>query len=387
MTKQAQVVIVGGGLLGASTAYHLALRGCRDVVVLEKEPRPASGSSARSLAGVRHQFSSPTNVALSLFSVASLQRFRDDTGVDPGLRQVGYLFLLTDEATWQQFQQNVAMQRSLGARVELLAPEEAARHVPGMVTDGLHGATFGPDDGYCDPQAIAGGYFHRAEELGVQLLLNTSATGFDVAGGRVRAVQTTAGTIACEAVVNTGGAWAGAIGALAGIEVPISPSRRNIYVTEPFAAIAGDIPLTIDMGSGFFMRSDGPGGRIHMGMSNVAEPVAFNTSVDWGWLTTVQAAGLARFPLLAQSRLAADRSWAGLYEMSPDGNPVLGRHPDLEGWVDACGFSGHGVQHAPATGMLMAEEILDGRAHTIDINELRLDRFRGAAAQREFNIV
>lgn len=385
MSETAQVVIVGAGAVGASIAYHLALRGCRDVIILEKEAQEVTGSTARSLAGFRHQFSNATNIALSRYSIQRLNHFHQEVGGHAGLRHVGYLFLVNDAATWQQFQRNVALQRSMEVRVELLTPDEAARFVPEMVTDDLLGATFGPDDGYCDPHGIAMGYLNRAREMGVRLLREAEALSFAVEGGRVRGVQTSQGHIACETLVNAAGAWSGQVAARAGIVVPVEPSRRNVYVTQPFAEIPDAIPLTIDMGSGFYMRKEGP--SLLMGLSNKAEPPGFNTTVDWGWLETVLDAGLARFPILERAGLAEQQCWAGLYEVTPDHNPILGRNPDLEGWVDACGFSGHGIQHAPATGLLIAEEILDGRAHTIAIDDLRIGRFRGAAAAVEHNIV
>lgn len=385
MATETQVVIIGAGVVGASVAYHLALRGCRDVLVLEKEDAEISGSTARSAAGVRHQFSSATNIRLSRHSIERLRAFDDEVGGHAELHQVGYLFLVNDEATWEQYRRNVALQRELGVRVELLTPEEAARFVPRLRTDDLVGATFGPDDGYVDPYGIALGYLRAAQRMGVRLKRATAVTGFDLAGGRVAGVQTSQGPIACETVVNAAGPWAGAVAALAGLRVPVLPYRRNIYMTTPFPQIPGPIPLTIDVGSGFYMRHEGA--SILMGRSNPDEPSSFSQSVDWQWLDQVLEVGLHRFPILEQAGLAEGQCWAGLYEITPDHNPILGRHPDLPGYVDASGFSGHGIMHAPATGLLIAEEVLDGRAHTIDIDELRIARLQAGKAQSEQNII
>lgn len=385
MLTRAQVVIVGAGVIGASIAYHLAIRGCRDLLIVEKEASEVSGSTARSAAGVRHQFSSRTNILLSRYSIEKLRSFDMEVGGHAELHQVGYLFLVNDAATWAQYQRNAALQRELAVRVELLSPAEVARFVPGTRSDDLVGATFGPDDGYCDPYGIAMGYLRAAQRMGARLQRATAVTGFALSGGAVTGVTTTGGPIACDVVINAAGPWAGEVAALAGLDVPVRPYRRNVYLTAPFPELPGPIPLTIDVGSGFYMRHEGA--SILMGKSNPNEPSSFNLSVDWAWLDHVLEAGLYRFPFLAKASLAERQCWAGLYEITPDHNPILGRHPDLAGYLDASGFSGHGIMHAPATGMLIAEELLDGRAHTIDIDELRISRFRGGRHHVEQNIV
>ncbi|GIV87681.1 MAG: FAD-dependent oxidoreductase [Chloroflexus sp.] len=385
MIDRAHVVIIGAGVIGASIAFHLAERGLRDVIILEREEAEISGSTARSAAGVRHQFSSRTNVLLSRYSIERLRHFEEEVGGHAELRQVGYLFLINDEATWAQYMRNVAMQRELGVRVEVLTPDEAARFIPRMRIDDLIGATFGPDDGYCDPYGIALGYLRAAQRHGVRLYRGTPAIGFHIDSGRVTAVETPAGTIGCEIVINCAGPWAGEVAALAGLDLPVRPYRRNVYMTTPFPAINAPIPLTIDVGTGFYMRREGQ--SILMGRSNPNEPSSTNTNVDWEWLEAVIEAGIYRFPILESAGLAEQQCWAGLYEITPDHNPILGRHPDLEGYIDASGFSGHGIMHAPATGLLIAEEVIDGRAHTINIDELRIDRFRRGQLASEFNVI
>lgn len=381
----AAVVVIGAGIIGASVAYHLAARGCTDVLILEKDETEVSGSSARSAAGVRHQFSTEVNVRLSLYSIERLKYFTEEIGGHAELQQVGYLFLVNDPATWAQYQHNTAMQRRLGAHVELLTPDEAARFVPQTRTGDLLGATYGPDDGYCDPHGVALGYLSRARDLGARLWRATPLTGIHITGGRVAAVETPAGRVHCEIVVNAAGPWASEIGAFAGLDIPVKPYRRNIYMTEPFLHIPGAIPLTVDVGSGFYMRKEHD--NILFGMSRPDEPPGYSIMVDWDWLDTVLEAGLARFPLLERAGLAEKLCWAGSYEITPDHMPILGRHPDLPGYVDASGFSGHGVMHAPATGLLIAEEILDGRAHTIDIDDLRITRFRDRELSGEKNVI
>lgn len=381
----AAVVIVGAGIMGASIAYHLAARGCTDVIVLEQAETEITGSTARSAAGVRHQFSSEVNIRMSIYGIERLKHFTQEIGGHAEYRRIGYLFLISDPADWAEYQRSVALQRSLGVGTELLTPDEAARFVPQMRTDDLLGATYGPDDGHVDPYGIALGYLSRARSLGVQLRRATPATGFRLAGGRVQAVETPDGPIFCDTVVNAAGSWSGAVGALAGLDIPVRPYRRCVYMTEPFAAIPGPIPLTIDVTSGFYMRKEQD--NVLFGQSNPAEPPSHNLQLDWEWFDTVLENGLARFPILERAGLAEKLCWAGSYEITPDHMPILGRHPQLPNYVDASGFSGHGIMHSPATGLLMAEEILDGRAHTLNVDELRVDRFSAQRLAYERNIV
>ena len=380
----ATVVIIGAGIVGASVAYHLTARGCTDVLILEKAKTEVSGSTARSAAGVRHQFASEVNIRLSLYSIERIKHFTEEVGGHADLKQVGYLLLVSDPRTWAQYQRNAALQRSLGVRTQLLSPAETFDILPQTRIDDLLGATFCPDDGYCDPHGIAMGYLARSRERGVRLLRSTAAIGIRKLSDRAMAVETPAGTIHCDVVVNAAGAWAGQVGALAGLEIPVKPCRRCIYLTEAFPLIPNDIPLTIDVSSGFYMRKEKH--RVLFGASNESEPPGENLAVDWDWMETVLALGVARFPVLAEAGLAYKNCWAGLYEITPDHTPILGRHPELPNYVDASGFSGHGIQHAPATGMLIAEEILDGRAHTIDIDDLRITRFRENRPPAESNI-
>ena len=383
--NHARIVIIGAGIMGASIAYHLTERGCDDIVILEQQETEVAGSTARAVAGVRHQFSTEVNIRLSQYGIERLRHFEQEVGADPGLRQVGYLFLIDNADDWATYRQSVALQQRLGVPVELLTPAEAARFVPDTNTAGLLGATYCAADGYCDPHSVAMAYLARARERGAQLRRATAATGMRVEHGQVVAVETPYGPIGCEYVVNAAGSWAGVVGRLAGLDIPVQPFRRCVYVTEPFRAITGDIPLTIDVGSGFYMRKEQQ--SVIFGMSNPDEPPGYNLQVDWDWLDSVLAAGFARFPILERAGLAEKQCWAGAYEITPDHHPILGRHPQLPNYVDASGFSGHGIMHGPATGLLIAEEILDGRAHTIDIDELRIERFLTGRAGHEHNII
>ncbi|HEU5089588.1 MAG TPA: FAD-binding oxidoreductase [Roseiflexaceae bacterium] len=385
LPNHAQVVIIGAGMMGASIAYHLSERGCSDIVILEQQEIEVAGSTARAVAGVRHQFSTEVNIRLSQYGIERLHHFGEEVGADPGFHQIGYLFLIDNADDWTTYQQSVMLQKRLGVPVELLTPEQAARFVPDTNTAGLLGATYCAADGYCDPHSIAMAYLARARERGARLLRSTPATGIRSENGSVVAVETPRGPVGCDYVVNAAGSWAGAVGALAGLDVPVQPFRRCVYVTEPFAAIQGDIPLTIDVGSGFYMRKEGQ--SVIFGLSNPDEPPGYNLQVDWDWLDSVLEAGFRRFPILERAGLAEKQCWAGAYEITPDHHPILGRHPQLPNYVDASGFSGHGIMHGPATGLLIAEEILDGRAHTINIDDLRIERFLTGRAGHERNII
>lgn len=385
MAESARVVVIGAGIIGASIAYHLAIRGCTDVVILEKEPVEVSGSTARSAAGVRHQFSSRTNILLSKYSIKRFKHFTEEVGGHAEFHQDGYVFLFNDAAQWEAYQPVIALQHELGVPVQVLTPDEAARFVPEMNTRDLVAATFCAEDGFVDPHGVAMGYLSRARELGVRLLRACPATGFTLEQELVREVQTSQGAIRCEYVVNAAGPYAGEVAALANLEIPIRPYRRNIYVTEPFPAIPRSIPLIIDVGTGAYMRKEHE--SLLLGLSRPDEPSSHTMMVDWEWLDTVLEALLHRFPILEQAGLAERQSWAGSYEITPDHLPVLGCMPGLPNWINAAGFSGHGVMHAPATGMLIAEEILDGRAHAINIDELRIERFSTANLHPELNVI
>jgi sarcosine oxidase subunit beta len=249
--------------------------------------------------------------------------------------------------------------------------------------DGLLGATYCAEDGHCDPHGIATGYLSAARRHGVELRRATPAIGIRREGRRVIAVDTPAESIACDVVVNAAGPWAAKVGSLAGIRVPVQPYRRCIYMTEAMPSVPS-FPFVIDTASGFYMRKEGD--KLLLGVTNESEPAGENLAVDWDWLETVLERGAGRFPFLADAGIVRRNCWAGLYENTPDHMPVLGRHPQLPNYIDASGFSGHGIMHSPATGMLIAEEVLDGRAHTINIDDLRITRFESEIARVEANV-
>jgi sarcosine oxidase subunit beta len=380
-----EVAIVGAGIVGASCAHHLAARGV-DVTVVERDESPASGSTGLSAAGVRVQFVEPVNVALSLESIAAYREFETTIGVDSGYRPVGYLFLVPHEG-WEEHLAGVHVQRQQGAPVEVLDLEVALERFGGFAPDGLAGATFGPIDGVVDPHSVTMGYLGVARRRGVELRLRTEVVAIERDGDDwVLTLERgdDRETLRAGHLVNAAGAWAGELGALAGLEVPVEPGRRDVWMTGPRAGRA-TTPLVVDVASGLYHRSEGE--RVLFGRSNPSQPPGFLTGIDWDFLEPTLEVALERFPWFADEELDAGASWYGYYEMTPDHNAVLGRHPDAPTWVDATGFSGHGVQQAPAVGRAIAEEIVEGRARTVDIDPLRLERFRTGARRHERHVI
>lgn len=376
------VCIIGAGIVGASCAYYLSDRGAA-VTVLERAAHAATGSTAKSAAGLRHQFSHPENVKMSLYSANVFSAFEQLTGSASGYRKVGYLFLLSP-GMLESWREQQAMQRGLGARVQRLSPDETVQQFPYLNTEGLGGSSFGPDDGTLDPHTVTHGFLAAAKRLGAVTQFTTEVLSLSYKAN-VWHIDTSQGILKADAVVNATGAFAGELGKRAGLEIPVLPYRRNIYATAPLANFPHPTPLIIDMTTGCYLRSEGE--RFIFGLSNLDEPAGDNQAVDWAWLEHTLELALPRFPFLEKVGLDQKACWAGLYEITPDHLPILGKMPGVQGFYNACGFSGHGVQHAPATGLILAEELLDGEAHTFDITDFRYERFQNSSLRIEANIV
>ncbi len=375
--RTAEVVIVGGGIIGTSLAYHLARRGCRDVVVLERE-LVGSGSTSKCNGGVRLQFSTPLSIRLSQEAVRIFETFRDEFGVDPDFRQYGYLFLITDEADLARFRDMHGLQRSLGVPVELLTPADIRQLVPPLELAGVLAGSYCPRDGFADPNAVVEGFARQARGLGIDILEGTQVTGIAVEGGRVRGVQTANGSIAARWVVNAAGPWAGEVGRLAGVDVPVQPYRRSQFITAPFDGVRDPMPLIIESGVGFSFRKEGPG--VLMGMTKPEPPGKFDDSVDWDWLPQVVEHAVRWVPALGEAQIA--RGYAGLYDLSPDRHPIMGPVPEVQGLFCCNGFSGHGFMHGPPAGRFLAEWILDGKP-SLDLSPFSIERFRGRQVAHE----
>ncbi len=377
------VVVVGAGIIGASCAFRLSEQGLK-VVILEAQETPARGSTGYSAAGVRVQFTEEVNIRISWQSIQEYRQFTELYGEDAGYKPVGYLFLVPPERAAAHLA-GVDLQTRLGAPVQVLSVAEAQKIMP-FEPDNIATVTFGAADGIVDPHRITHVYLRQARARGAVLHCDTPLLSARQSGNGW-AVETPQGLIDTTYLINCAGSWAGEVAQRAGLEVPVAPVRRMIYVTSP-TLWPHRYPLTIDVESGFYLRSEGE--RILFGRSNPAEPTGFTTGIDWNWFEETLETGLARFPWLAETGLDRQACWFGYYEVTPDHNPIIGRMPGVENWLNVAGFSGHGVQQAPAVGRLVAEEVLDGKAHSINIDSLRLERFAGGVDQsltHEQNIV
>ncbi len=380
---RADVVIIGGGVMGASTAYHLAARGCREVVLLEKQPFFGQGATGKCAGGIRYQFSTEINVRLSQASLPMLIAFEEEIGQDIDLNLCGYLFLLTSEKDVALFERNVALQRRLGVETEWLTGDEVRRRVPQLRADDVLAGTFHGGEGLCDPNGVVYGYIRAARRLSARALNNTPVIGIDTAGDRITGVRTPRGTIACETVVNAAGPWASLIGDMVRLPLPVTPLRRQMLTTTPLPEIPPDFPFVIDFARHLYFHREGEG--ILTGMSNLREKPGFDESVDEDWELDHMAHAVERLPLLEKAGRVAH--WAGLYEVTPDAHPIIGPAPQLAGYYAVTGFSGHGFMHGPIAGKLVAELILDGRTTSVDISTLAHDRFRAEELVREFNVI
>ena len=381
--KTADVVIIGGGVMGTSTAYHLALKGCPNVLLLERESFFGMQATGRCAGGIRHQFGTEINVRISLLSLPMLDRFEQELGQPIDLRYCGYLFLLTNAQDVAAFRQQVEMQQRLGAQTEWLQPEQIADIAPLVDLDGVVAGTFNAHDGLADPNSVVQGYVSGARRLGARLLNDVDVTGIRVNGGKVQGVITDQGEIATPVVVNAAGPWAGVVGEMVSVPIPVAPVRRQIAVTGPIPQVPPDFPFVIDFATGLYFHREGQG--ILTGMGNPDQPVSFDQSMDMEWELVHLEEAMKRLPILEQAGLAS--RWAGLYEVSPDAHPILGRVSEVDGFYCIGGFSGHGFQHGPACGLLLAEEIVDGAAHSLDITPLHNDRFREGKLIVEYNVV
>jgi len=382
LPKTADIIVIGGGVMGASTAYHLAARGQKNILLLEKEEFFGQGATGRCAGGVRYQFSTEINIRLSLESLPMLERFKDEIGQEINYRKCGYLFALTKPEDVKYFRRNVELQHKLGVQTEWLTGDETHRRAPRMRFEDALAGTFNPNDGLVDPNSVVMGYVGAAQRMGVEALNNVEVTGMKVEVGKVEGVETNKGFVAAPTVVNAAGPWAGRLGKMAGVHIPITPLRRQMLTTTPLPELPADFPFVIDFAQSLYFHREGDG--LLTGMSNPNESPGFDQNVDEAFELVNLEAASARMPLLEKAGLVSH--WAGLYEVTPDAHPIFGKTP-LEGFYVVAGFSGHGFMHGPISGKLMAEYILDGKFQSVDVSMLDLARFEEGRLIQEYNVV
>jgi len=368
MTKGAEVVIIGGGIIGSSIAYYLAKGGCRDVVILERE-YPNWGATGRCGAGIRQQWGTEMNCRLAKGSVDLFQGLSAELDYDIEFAQGGYLVLATSERQLEQYRRNVALQNSLGIPSEIVTPQEAKEIVPLLRTDGLPGAAYCPTDGHANPFKTNLAYLRAAQRLGVKLYKFTEAKGIEVRGGMVKGVLTSQGRIETSKVVNAAGGYSAGVGRMVGLEIPTFSQRHQIMVTEPLDWLFD--PMVISFTSGLYCQQVPPG-SILMGMGEPDEPPSHNITSSWQWLQKMAKEVLKILPGLKEVRVV--RQWAGLYNKTPDAQPILGEAERVKGFYMAVGFSGHGFMISPMVGVTLAR-LLMGQSPPVSVERLSLERF------------
>lgn len=382
LPRTADCVIIGGGVMGASAAYHLAQRGMKDVVLLERDEFFGQGATGRCAGGIRYQFATAINIELSKASLPMLERFKEELGQDIDLNQCGYLFLLTNEEDVAQFEGNVALQHSLGVETEWLSGDEVRGRLPQMRLEDVVAGTFYGRDGLCDPNSVVMGYIQAAGRSGAKCLTGIEVTGISHRSGRLQAVETKQGSIATPLALNAAGPWAALVGEMAGVKIPITPVRRQMLTTTPLEGIPEDFPMVIDFAQSLYFHREGEG--LLTGMSNPDEEVGYDQEVDEDWELVNLEKAIERLPLLEKAGLLAH--WAGLYEVTPDAHPIFGE-TELEGFFLVGGFSGHGFMHGPISGKLMSEIMLDGAFQSVDVSTLDLRRFIEGRLIQEYNVI
>ncbi len=384
LPNTADIVIIGGGVMGASAAYHLAQCGItgRNIVLLEKENFFGQGATGRCAGGVRYQFSTEINVKLSIASLPMLERFKDEIGQDINYKQCGYLLVATNEKDVNVFKHNVKMQNGLGVQTQILSGDEVRRRLPLMKFDDALAGTFNAKDGIVDPNSVVMGYIGAAQRMGVQAFTGAEVIEITVSGDKVEEVQTTIGAIKTRMILNAAGPWASPIGKMAGVKLPVIPLRRQMFTTSPLKEIPADFPFVIDFAKSLYFHRENEG--LLIGMSNQNEQPGFEQSVDEDFELVNFEAAFERMPLIEKAQRASH--WAGLYEVTPDAHPIYGE-TNVNGFFVCTGFSGHGFMHGPISGKLMAEKILDGKFSSVDVSMLDMKRFEEDRLIQEYNVV
>ncbi len=370
----ADIVIIGGGIVGSSIAYHLTAAGRRSVLVIERETYQGKGSTGKSMGGVRAQFSTPISIQMSLYSIPFYASFEERLGHPSGYKPQGYLFIATSEKHMAYLRANYDRQVAMGLKtVRLLKAGDIRGMYPELRSDDIVGGSFCSSDGFVDPYSAMVGFMNWAAQHGAQLWRNTEVTGITQDGNGITGVQTSRGHVATRTVVNAAGPWAALVAKMAGLELPVEPLRRMLVPTEPFDQFPHTAPMIIDMSNGFHFRPESLG--FLLAWNDPEETPGFKTSFDEGFIEKILVRAANRVPIFENVAVNPKRAWAGLYEMTPDHHPILGPAPGVRGFFLANGFSGHGVMHAPATGKILSDLILHGQTGLVDASLLSLERY------------
>jgi len=382
MNKTADIVIIGGGIIGLSAAFQLARLNAGKIVVLEKEMFLGTGATAKCAGGIRAQFSTRINIEMSMKSEEMLVNFEKEYDYPIVYEQNGYMFLLFNDRQVAGFTKAFEMQRSLGLNVEWLDIPRINELAPPVKTDDVIKATFCQDDGIADPSDMINGYSTIARKLGVAIEIETEVTGINVEAGEIKGIVTNKGEIAAPLVINAAGPYAKVIGEMAGVDVPVEPIRRQIVTTGPLDYIPPTFPMVVDVGSGLYFHKESPG--LLLGWADPDVEPGFDESVDPDYTDTIIMKALDRVPRLETAEMA--KSWAGLYETTPDHHAIIDYADEVKGFFVCSGFSGHGLMHAPAAGLVAAEKIV-GQDTSIDISPLSLRRFAKGKLIEETNVI
>ncbi len=376
MTASVSTLIIGGGVIGASVAWHLVQRGERDVLIVDAAAEPGMGSTGRATGGFRAQFANDINVRLSLLSREKLRRFADDTGVDPEFNPVGYLFLCDDAPTLDAFRVMRDMQHAAGLSEACeISVDQAARINPNVLLDGVIGAAWCPTDGTMRPRKILRGYLDGAMRGGARVRWSAPVRGMERdARGRITHVQVGDDRMAVGQVVNAAGAWSAGIAAFAGVALPVTPTRRLITCTHPIAALDDNFPMTIWARDAFHLRLRDKRALLNW-PRDIPRADPYSLDLDQPLIDRMWQLARERVPAMQMTSLDPEAHWVGLYEMSPDKTVIFGRAPGCENLVLVNGSSGHGVMHSSILGQLAAELLCDGATHTLNTHVLRLERF------------
>jgi glycine/D-amino acid oxidase-like deaminating enzyme len=371
LPQKANVVIIGSGIIGAVIAYYLTRKGISDVLVLEQGEIGSQGATSACLGGLRTQFSTAVNIRFSLISRKVYRRFKEEFGVDPGFKPYGYLFLATTPKLWTIFKSTSRLMKVLDAPVESLSPQEVSRRWPFIRVDDLSGGSYTKEDGFYSPIEILQTYVKKARQGGTVFMEKVQVTGISINNNSAVGIQTKdAHNIKAGIVVNAAGPWAGRVASMAGLELPIGPLKRHLFFTDTFHEIPDIFPMVIDVDSGWYMKREGRG----LILGGPTGSKSFSQHVDFDAKEWTAEKSIQRIPALERAKII--RGWVGHYEMTPDHHAVIGAFPELRNFICAAGFSGHGFQHAPAAGMIVAELIANGKAETEDIYPLRPTRFK-----------